>query len=509
MTSSLRNTLLFAMLLAAIGLGTFYVKVWKFDYPTSPGLERTIWNFEIFLDFTGNDRPARLEIFVPTGAGDRGILEEQFFNGPFGLGMMGANQGLNRKAVWTYRYPSNRKVLRYKARIIGETLDSPLSSEMRLRIPRLQKREPDAVRRQAFIVWDDEMRRRSADDQTFAQQALRSIYDRDNAERIAPLLPDLPAPLSRLALAVEALHSQGINARIANGVYLDSELRRADVRQWLEYHVDGVDRRYFPGDEPRQFFPIWYGTDPLVKESGVSELDVQISMNPSMDSAQDVALRTSEESIGVLKVFNLRNLPLTTQIVFKVLLTIPVGITILVFLRQFIGIKTIGTFMPVLIGISFRETALLNGLVLFSALIAVGLILRLYLDRLKLLLVPRLAAVLVGIVITIAGITIMLTGSNQAIGLSISLFPMVILTMTIERMSIVWEESSPIEAIQQGVGSLAIASVTYLVMTYDRVEHLMFTFPELLFALMAACLLMGKYTGLRLSELWRFRALKG
>lgn len=138
MTSSLRNTLLFAMLLAAIGLGTFYVKVWKFDYPTSPGLERTIWNFEIFLDFTGNDRPARLEIFVPTGAGDRGILEEQFFNGPFGLGMMGANQGLNRKAVWTYRYPSNRKVLRYKARIIGETLDSPLSSEMRLRIPRLQ-----------------------------------------------------------------------------------------------------------------------------------------------------------------------------------------------------------------------------------------------------------------------------------------------------------------------------------------------------------------------------------
>ncbi|MHA7871329.1 MAG: 7TM domain-containing protein, partial [Hyphococcus sp.] len=186
---------------------------------------------------------------------------------------------------------------------------------------------------------------------------------------------------------------------------------------------------------------------------------------------------------------------------------IPVGITILVFLRQFIGFKTLGTFMPVLIGIAFRETALVNGLALFTLLVALGLALRFYLERLQLLLVPRLAVVVIFIVMLMAGITIALTGANQAIGLSISLFPIVILTMTIERMSIVWEESSASEAIKQGLGSLAVASLAYLAMTYSQIEYLMYQFPELLLVLMGLCVLMGRYTGLRLSELWRFRQL--
>ena len=63
------------------------------------------------------------------------------------------------------------------------------------------------------------------------------------------------------------------------------------------------------------------------------------------------------------------------------------------FLRQFVGVKTLGTFMPVLIGIAFRETALINGVLLFTLLVALGLALRFYLERLQLLLVPRLAVV--------------------------------------------------------------------------------------------------------------------
>ena len=111
------------------------------------------------------------------------------------------------------------------------------------------------------------------------------------------------------------------------------------------------------------------------------------------------------------------------------------------------------------------------------------------------------------IVIAMAAITVLLTEANQSIGLSISLFPMVILTMTIERMSIVWEENSASEAIEQGLGSLAVASVTYLAMTNMQIEYLMYQFPELLLVLMGLCVLMGRYTGLRLSEYWRFRDL--
>jgi hypothetical protein len=84
---------------------------------------------------------------------------------------------------------------------------------------------------------------------------------------------------------------------------------------------------------------------------------------------------------------------------------------------------------------------------------------------------------------------------------------MVILTMTIERMSIVWEEYSGTEAIKQGLGSLAVASVTYLAMSNAYVEYLMYNFPEFLLVIMGLCLLMGRYMGMRLSELSRFRQL--
>ena len=84
---------------------------------------------------------------------------------------------------------------------------------------------------------------------------------------------------------------------------------------------------------------------------------------------------------------------------------------------------------------------------------------------------------------------------------------MVILAMTIERMSITWEENGAQEAMLQGLGSLAVACIGYLVMTNETLMYLMFVFPELLFVILALCLLMGRYTGYRLSELRRFRAI--
>jgi len=38
--------------------------------------------------------------------------------------------------------------------------------------------------------------------------------------------------------------------------------------------------------------------------------------------------------------------------------------------------------------------------------------------------------------------------------------------------------------------------------------HLVFVFPELLLIVLAANLLLGRYTGYRLTELWRFRSAR-
>lgn len=509
MKNSLRHAIFLSLFLTFVGAAVFAHKVIKLDFPLTASQKATLWDFEIYLEFMGEDEPARLNVFIPMNSPGREVRGEQFYNGPFGLTLLADSSSGNRRAVWTYRYPNNRKVLRYAAQTTGETSSTPFSQDFRNSTPDEIPFEADTLKRQAFIVWVGDIRRRSADDLSFAEFTLKEIFGSNSAEeQHADEITALMGGSQRidlLDLARQTLASQGVPARVANGIELGDGKRLASTEHWLEYHVDGKDFRYFPGEEPKNFLTIWYGTEDIVDATGVGELAVQISVQSQSQSAQALARTSAAATSPIARYFSFGDLPLTTQLVYQVLITIPVGITILVFLRQFIGIKTLGTFMPVLIGIAFRETALVNGLILFSFLILAGLAARFYLERLQLLLVPRLAVVLIFIVILMAAITVVLADRNQAIGLSISLFPMVIITMTIERMSIIWEESSPSEAFKHGFGSLFVASLSYLLMSNREVEYLMYNFPELLLILMALCVLMGRYTGLRLSEVWRFR----
>ena len=86
---------------------------------------------------------------------------------------------------------------------------------------------------------------------------------------------------------------------------------------------------------------------------------------------------------------------------------------------------------------------------------------------------------------------------------------MVILTMTIERMCITWDERGAYDAIKAGVGSMVAAVVAFSVMNNASVQYLIFAFPELLLVLLAVILLFGQYRGYRFFELFRFNALAG
>lgn len=505
--SSQLHTRILALALVLAGVLIFVHKTVRYNYPVFPDDVRTVWNLEVLIEFAADNRPVRVEAFLPARGAGRDVVDEQFYSGPFGLRLAQGGDDRNRRAIWTYRFPEGLKVLRYRTTVIEESRETPLPEYMRREIERVPPPFESTLEQQAFLVWISNLRRQSADTESLIELMLQEIFSDTLSDEVAALIPPLPAQLGRLELARMLLESQGVPARIANGVVLEGPRRRAETVSWLEYHIGDRDRRYFIGGSPSAFFPIWYGLDELVQAEGATEVSTQVSLQPSRLAGTSVVTSRAARDDWVLNLFSFDNLPLTTQLVYQVLLTIPVGIMILVFLRQFVGVQTLGTFMPVLIGIAFRETALLSGVLLFSLLIALGLALRFYLERLKLLLVPRLAVVLVFIVLCMAFITNLTAGSGVRLGLSISLFPMVIITMTIERMSIVWEEYDGMEAIKQGLGSLAVASLTYLAMVNPQVEYMMFNFPELLLIIMGLCLLMGRYMGMRLTEFRRFREL--
>ena len=186
---------------------------------------------------------------------------------------------------------------------------------------------------------------------------------------------------------------------------------------------------------------------------------------------------------------------------------IPVAALVVVMMRLLVGVRTSGTFMPILIALAFIQTTLLVGLIIFLVLLCTGLWIRSYLSRLNLLLVARVATVIIMVILMMAALAVASykLGLDQV--LKVTFFPTVIVAWTIERMSILWEEEGGHEVLIQASGSLIVAVLAYMAMSNHLVEHLTFNFPELMLSLLGVILLLGKYTGYRLSELYRFRDL--
>ena len=137
---------------------------------------------------------------------------------------------------------------------------------------------------------------------------------------------------------------------------------------------------------------------------------------------------------------------------------------------------------------------------------SLGLSLRSYLEHLKLQMLPRLSVVLTFVVVLIAAISLFSHKLGLERGLSVALFPMVILTMTIERLSITWEERGANHALKVAIGTLFAASLAHLIMTVPELVYFVFTFPAILLILVGFMLAMGRYRGYRLTELVRFKA---
>jgi hypothetical protein len=84
---------------------------------------------------------------------------------------------------------------------------------------------------------------------------------------------------------------------------------------------------------------------------------------------------------------------------------------------------------------------------------------------------------------------------------------MVILTMLIERFYVTTEEDGLMYTLQLAAGTLLVATLCYLMLAWNRIGDFVLVYPEAHFFTIALFILLGRYAGYRLTELWRFRDL--
>jgi len=527
--------LLLALFLAAIGLAIFVHKLTASDVPFLPNQAFNSWYVEAKLSLNSQpspledeELPTKIEFHLPQDSQRYEIVREDFLNEGFDRQIETQKDSANRLAVFTKEDSADSsEILFYRAIIRRKTDVDPRSEKVPISGRRLIDKELVRFGENTERVQDNlaenlpkaeinsllrEAKKQSSDRLSFAKQIYQLALQTDDI-RVQAISRNLRKEESTPQIAAFLLSRANIPARVGNGIYLRSEeVYSTDFIEWLEVQsgdrwlaFDAVDRTF---KEQDRYLTWWYGLDRVLQAEGANNVDLEVVVQPNTDNGLTRSVWRGRRIANPFIEYSFLRLPLATQRVFQILVLIPIGALIISILHQMIGLKTFGTFTPILISLAFRQTGLITGIPLFVLVVIIGLLFRSYLNKLQLLIVPRLAAILTATVLVVGLLAVVMQSLNINLGLSVSLFPIVILAMTIERASMMWEENGAMETIIAGLGTVLAAVIGYFCMINDFVEHWAFVFPELLLVVLGINIMVGRYNGYKLIEYFRFMSLQ-
>ncbi len=497
------------ILIMGLGIGLILYKHFALGFPLSPDDKTPVWTIEAKIDFIARGDPVIVSFALPPETQDIVFIEEDFASPDYGFSELTSPAG--RRAQWSKRTASGPQTAYYRLRIY-ET-DSITTEIPAADLPsEPEKPEFDEVLKTAATTLLDQVRSRSANTETFTRELITALNSNAPSQNQSLLLNEKSSEDYKTHLIINLLALEGISARIVRGLYLQDGRRRQSLTNYVEVYI-GRQWLLFNQNSgvhgmPENFLVWQRGDQSLLDVVGGKNSQISFSIIKNVHSTRNLVVRDSMNKQAGIVDFSIYSLPIEQQNAFKMILLLPIGALIVVIMRLLIGIRTSGTFMPILIALALIQTTLLTGIIIFLTVVGTGLLIRSYLSRLNLLFVARISAVIIVVIAIMASISIISNklGLDQA--MTVTFFPMIILSWTIERMSVLWEEDGPREVFIQGGGSLLTAVIAYLFMTNRTIEYLTFNFPELMLVNLALILILGQYTGYRLSELYRFHALE-
>jgi hypothetical protein len=506
-----RPALWLAVGLFLVSLSLIGYKVLRLGYPLLPTSSVKAWglSMEIFFEPAGTSgKDIEIKAGLPESRPGQTVIELKDLSGSLRFNIL--PEGLNQIGVWSGN-PEGGKAISYHATV--------LLNPKRLATPRLPG--PDSF---PAIIADKS-------EQVLARRLVERWRSLDTSERLKAISSTAkgvwrkPQPEdddskrwseiqkkygTEGALMILLRTAEFPIRKVQGFVLVESAAAQPD--RWFAIWTG---KRWKPmqaetGDlysESVRLFPLMVGDTPLVSISGAKLQEVRWGLSKQTLSRWRVHFERIQRSTRFFNRWSLFTLPKEFQESFHIILLVPIGVLMISVLRNIVGFPTFGIFMPVLMALAFRSTGLAYGLAIFGGVVSIGYLLRRGIDRLHLMLVPRLSFLITFVILAFA--IFALIGSKLGIRefMAVGLLPFVILSMTIERFFILIEESGASVALRTAAGSAAVAAITYKILEIDPLQLTFFVYPELLLAIMGLLLLLGKYSGYRLSEVLRFKIL--
>jgi len=313
---------------------------------------------------------------------------------------------------------------------------------------------------------------------------------------------------SRLFVAM-ARH-QGIPSRLVGGLILEDGSKRTS-HQWLEVQVGPHWVPFCPLNDhfaeiPGSYLPLYRGDHVLFHHSRDINFDYRFTINRELIMGSELKAQGQHAQFSVLSITNALAQAGIDPELLKVLLMIPLGALVLLILRNVIGLKTFGTFLPVLIAVAAREIGLGWGLLVFLILILLVFSIRSAVHPLDLLHLPQMVILLTSSIVFMLSLALIGVRAGNVNLSGVSMFPIAIMAITTERFSLMLEEEGLLSTFWVVLQTALAISACYIVMNALPFQILFMAFPELVLVVVFLDIWIGRWVGLRVMEFWRFRS---
>ncbi len=517
-----RDKLLIIILVGVCFALVFY-RIHMFGFSAAGLLPQRHYELLLNMTFDGHDEKVRLRVALPFET-DRQKVRNEFFGAPeipFRL----KHQAGNRWGVWERDEVRGRHSVVYSSMVrtearrfkLPEVLPrpGPYATELQaalLSAKHIQSESKDIRNLYASLVLPEQRDNLAAIVRAVyqhTQQTVKSVKLKGTTDALTCLRLGEASCGGKSRLFVALCRTAGIPSRLVGGLIMKNGTWRSS-HIWAEAWLAGRWIPFCPlngyfAEIPAHYLTLYYGDHSLFTHTRDINFRYffhgKTVLAPPAEALRDIRSQPAG-LLNLWSAFEQVRIPLN---LLKIILMIPFGALIVVLARNVAGIPTFGTFMPALLAVAFRDTGLLWGLILFASILIFGGGVRFALERFQLLHTPRLAVILTSTVLFMMGVTALGVATGQILATRVSLFPIVILTLTVERAAIITEEEGLRQAGLVALGTMLVVTVAYALMSWEILQVIVVTFPETLLLVVAVFFVVGRWAGIRWSEYLRFR----
>jgi len=515
-----QNVTIFLLVLVSISIMAYKIIVLGF----SPRMviPRTSYEVDLNMKINARKNNTSVQTFAPISDAHQKLIYSKVDSSVFNFSTI--SDSINNKLVWNNPRKSGRKRIGTSWQIIMKKVDYSLPNFVSIpnevdaadmgwlsdeKLVEVSSKEIDDISKKINIKTDSNVVSIVKKAYIFAADSIKATNFSGNTSALTALKLREGSCNGKSRLMVALVRNRGIPARVIGGIILKKGKKRT-THQWLEVLI-GSD--WVPFDPlnhhfasiPINYLTLYKGDEAMFKRSANRRFYFNYSIEKYQSQISDTNIKKSK--LDIMQIWNTFKEAGISLSLLKILLMIPIGAIVIIIFRNVIGLHTFGTFLPVLIAASYHGTGLFWGNIIFISMLLIGALIRYILDGYSLLHSPKLTIILIFVIVGLIMITLIGIELGNRKLYAASMFPLAILSITIERFSVIIETHGFAKAFNILFSTIIVVSFCYVSMQSVFMQSFFMVFPESFLIIIAISFYLGRWNYIRIMELIRFRKL--